>query len=447
MECRTASGPDCTSSTLVLQPASAAAVTFACSKADSFAVFELPSQFIMRAAHPVRLSVGTRSRVRCCSLASLSRKPQSFGTRIRSSATPGYTKLRVAQADVDTTTYTSGKEAEVNWNSLSYNKQYDEIFSKPLNVKQPVGKPSKGAQAQEAGSKKVLFSDVWAVARRPGLFSRALNSKDVQYTLFLGSMHALALLAPFTFSWPMLWLFVGSYLITGCLGITLSYHRQLSHKSFQTPKWLEYVLAYCGASAIQGDPIEWVSAHRYHHLHTDTPLDPHSPYEGFWWSHLGWLLDNQATMERIHLRTNASDLEAQPFYRFLRDTYTWHVAAQLAALYLLGGLPALVWGGALRLVWVYHITWFVNSASHCWGYQSYNTGDLSRNNWWVSLLAFGEGWHNNHHAFEFSARHGLEWWQFDVTWMVIKSLEAVGLASNVKLPSESQKARLAFPKA
>uniref|UniRef100_A0A1D1ZZP6 Fatty acid desaturase domain-containing protein n=1 Tax=Auxenochlorella protothecoides TaxID=3075 RepID=A0A1D1ZZP6_AUXPR len=121
-----------------------------------------------------------------------------------------------------------------------------------------------------------------------------------------------------------------------------------------------------------------------------------------------------------------------------------HATAQLAALFALGGLPALVWVGAVRLVVVYHITWFVNSAAHVWGSQSYRTGDLSRNNWWVGLLAFGEGWHNNHHAFEFSARHGLEWWQIDATWLVIRGLQSIGLATNVKLPSEAQKAKLAL---
>ena len=228
----------------------------------------------------------------------------------------------------------------------------------------------------------------------------------------------------------------------GCLGITLSFHRQLSHRSFSTPKWLEYALAYCGVLAVQGDPIEWVSSHRFHHLHCDTPLDPHSPYEGFWWSHAGWLLDHDATMVRVGARGNTGDMDAQPFYTWITRTYPWHVAAQFAALYAFGGLPAVVWGGALRVCWVYHITWFVNSVCHVWGKQAYDAGDLSRNNWWVGLLAFGEGWHNNHHAFEFSARHGLEWWQVDMTWGVVALLKALGLAKNVKLPSEKQKERL-----
>jgi len=364
-------------------------------------------------------------------------------------------QLRTRVAEASLAPASDGEESvEMNtkmaWGDLSYSKQYDELYrdrSAPLDIKRPIAKPSKAAQTAEDGATSVLFSDVKVTGKRPLFFGREWNATDLAYAGFLGGMHVLALAAPFTYSPAMVGLFFATYFVTGCLGITLSYHRQLSHRSFQTPKWLEYALAYCGILAVQGDPLEWVSSHRYHHLHTDTPLDPHSPYEGFWWSHMGWLLDNTATNERVYNRANAADMEAQPFYTWVQKTYVWHVVAQFAALFALGGLPAVVWGGALRLCWVYHITWFVNSASHVWGNQTYNTGDLSRNNWWVGLLAFGEGWHNNHHAFEFSARHGLEWWQLDMTWMVIKTLETLGLASNVKLPSERQKARLAFPAA
>lgn len=160
---------------------------------------------------------------------------------------------------------------------------------------------------------------------------------------------------------------------------------------------------------------------------------------------MGWLLDDKATQERVHDRSNASDMIKDPFYAHLAKHYVWHVVAQFALLYAFGGLPAVVWGGALRICWVYHITWFVNSAAHVWGYQPYNTGDLSRNNWWVGLLAFGEGWHNTHHCFEWSARHGLEWWEIDMTWGVVNLLQKLGLASKVRLPTEAQKARLANP--
>jgi len=328
---------------------------------------------------------------------------------------------------------------------LSYSKQYDEIFQLPLNTKQQVCKPDKAAQAAEPGCSKIPLSDVHAVGKRPLFAGREWQITDYTYAAVLGGLHLLACLAPATFSWPMFGLFMGMYFISGCLGITLSYHRQLSHRAFQTPKWLEYFFAYCGVLAVQGDPLEWVSSHRYHHLHTDTPLDPHSPYEGFWWSHAGWLLDNKATVARVHNRSNAAEMEQQPFYRFLRDTYAWHVVAQFVVLYACGGLPAVVWGGALRMVLVHHITWAVNSVSHCWGNQTYDTGDLSRNNLPIGILAWGEGWHNNHHAFEWSARHGLEPHQVDVTWGIIWAMEKLGLATKVKLPTERQKAAMAFP--
>lgn len=381
--------------------------------------------------------------------------------------------------------------------------------NKTLQKKQPVAKPDRSLQAREPGAARVPLSDVFTVPKTNSFFGRSWQKTDVVYGLFMLAMHVLCLLAPATYSPAAVAWFFASYFVTGCLGITLSFHRQLSHRAFQTPKWLEYAFAYCGVLAVQGDPIEWASSHRFHHLHCDTPLDPHSPYEGFWWSHAGWLLDHGATMERVGARGNTSDLDAQPFYRWVQKTYALHVAAQFAALWALGGLPAVVWAGALRICWVYHVslvrgcdgvfpffsyfclprsraalsllsfslsnspppppsslpsplslsisfsfllfpslqvTWFVNSVCHVWGSQTYDAGDLSRNNWWVGILAFGEGWHNNHHAFEFSARHGLERFQVDMTWMVIRALEVVGLATNVKLPTERQKARLLIKK-
>lgn len=302
------------------------------------------------------------------------------------------------------------------------------------------------ANLREEGRKnisrcRILLSDVTAVPRS-WVTDRTFAFNDFVYTAFIGAMHIGTLAAPFFFNWSALGIFSVMYFITGCLGITLSYHRQLSHKSFTTPKWLEYVLAYCGALAMQGDPAEWVSSHRHHHKHCDTPKDPHSPYEGFFWSHIGWILDHNTTITRVGDRSNAIDMYKQPFYKWISDTYVLHVAASFLALYALGGLPFVLWGGCVRTCWVYHVTWAVNSAAHVWGNQQYNTGDLSRNNWWVALLAWGEGWHNNHHAFEYSARHGLEWYQVDVTWGVVQLLKAFGLAKNIKLPSEVQREKL-----
>ena len=339
-------------------------------------------------------------------------------------------------------------EKPVYGGAISYSKEYDEMWTgSALNARKTVPKPDKHAQAEEPGAHRIFLSDVYVVPKRHIFFNREWASKDYAYGAFILSMHLLALFAPLTFSWPMVGAFMGLYFLTGCLGITLGYHRMLSHRSFTVPKWLEYVFAYCGVLAMQGDPAEWASTHRYHHKHCDTPLDPHSTYEGFWWAHFGWLLDTEATMNRVQDRSNVSDIMKDPFYAHLEKHYGWHVAASLGALYLIGGFPLLVWGGALRAVWVYHITWFVNSATHCWGYQDYDCGDLSKNNWWVGILAWGEGWHNNHHAYEFSARHGLENYQVDVTWGVIWLLSKLGLATNVKLPSEAQKDKLRIVKA
>eukprot|EP00245_Coleochaete_scutata_P005279 TRINITY_DN18721_c0_g1_i1.p1 TRINITY_DN18721_c0_g1~~TRINITY_DN18721_c0_g1_i1.p1 ORF type:complete len:412 (+),score=34.49 TRINITY_DN18721_c0_g1_i1:113-1348(+) len=296
----------------------------------------------------------------------------------------------------------------------------------------------------ESRGKSIWLSDVVPTKQRPYFLGRTWNKKDITYGSYMLAVHGLCLFAPATFSWNAFALFAGLYIITGMLGITLSFHRNLSHKSFKLPKWLEYTFAYCGVQAIQGPPLEWVSAHRFHHAHCDTEKDPHSPYEGFWHSHMGWLLDNETTDARVGKRSNIADLENDPFYNWIEKTYPFHPIGMAVLLYALGGFPYLVWGVAVRAVWVYHITWFVNSASHVWGNQKWNTGDLSRNNWWVAILAFGEGWHNNHHAFEYSARHGLEWWQVDMTWYVVRALEAVGLAKNVRLPRQDHMNKLAM---
>ena len=151
------------------------------------------------------------------------------------------------------------------------------------------------------------------------------------------------------------------------------------------PKWLEYLGAYAGTLAAQGSPIEWVSDHRYHHLHTETPLDPHSSYEGFWWSHMGWALDWKMGARRCP-RTNVAELQSQPFYVHLDKHLAWHLALHLVIMYALGGLPWVVWRMAGVTLW-YHATWLVNSASHIWGDQPYRTGDMSRNNALVGFLA------------------------------------------------------------
>ncbi|PRQ52695.1 putative acyl-CoA desaturase [Rosa chinensis] len=259
--------------------------------------------------------------------------------------------------------------------------------------------------------------------------------------------HCLALLGPFYFNWSAFCLAVALYFVTG-VGITLSFHRNLAHRSFKLPRWLEYSFAYCAVLSLQGSPIEWVSTHRIHHQFTDTWDDPHSPIKGFWYSHIGWLVDYHSrfgTPDTLEFK-NVGDLKKQWYYRFIHCTYPYHSVALGILLYAGGGLPFLVWGMGVRTVFLLHITFSINSICHIWGKQVWNTGDLSRNNWLLGLLAHGEGWHNNHHAFEYSARQGLEWWEIDTTWYVISFLEAIGLATDVKLPNEAHKKRKAFCK-
>lgn len=267
-----------------------------------------------------------------------------------------------------------------------------------------------------------------------------------KFSSFICVVHVLCLFAPSTFSWGALGAACVLSLLTGVFGVTLSYHRNLAHKSFKLPKYLEYLFAYFALQAYQGDPIFWVSTHRYHHKVTDTDRDPHSPIEGFMFSHIGWLYDFNKLAQKGASYNNVCDLTSQPYYKFLQKTMVLHASGLGMLLYMVGGFPYIVWGMGVRTVWGYHTTWAVNSICHTWGHQVWNTGDLSRNNWCLSLVTFGESWHNNHHAFEYSARHGLEWWQFDLTWYVIKILEYLGLATDVKLPSKKHMQRLSFEK-
>ena len=263
----------------------------------------------------------------------------------------------------------------------------------------------------------------------------------------LGVIHLGALCAfiPGTFSWRMIVLAIGLYYMTGAWGICLNFHRVLTHRSLRLWKPLEYVTAVLGVLAMQGGPIEWVSTHRAHHAHTDKEGDPHDIHRGLLWSHMEWLYrPNDARLSPAEQLRLAPDLVSDPFYRFLEKTAVlWTVALGLVLL-AIGGWSWVIWGVFVRIVFTYHITWLVNSAAHYTGYQTYRTGDRSTNNWWVALLAWGEGWHNNHHAFPFSARHGMRWFEIDATWWTIKVLAWLKLARDVKLPTPQMLQRLAI---
>ena len=242
-------------------------------------------------------------------------------------------------------------------------------------------------------------------------------------------------------------LLVGMYLITG-FGITIGFHRYFSHKSFDASKPMIFLLGFCGSMAMQGPIFWWVATHRCHHKHSDQDLDPHSPYapgdhgrfRGFWHAHMGWLFRPSTDPVDKYIR----DLKSQPMLcwldrNFLLVTFIGllipTVIGGLVTMSWLGALTGFLWGGPIRIMVEHHVTWSVNSICHIWGSQPYDSHDESRNNAIVGVLALGEGWHNNHHAFPTSARHGLRWWQFDSSWVLIRSMQSLGLVWNVRTPS------------
>jgi sn-1 stearoyl-lipid 9-desaturase len=254
--------------------------------------------------------------------------------------------------------------------------------------------------------------------------------------IFMAIIHLGAAIAflPQFFSWQGVGVALLLHWISGGLGITLCWHRMISHKSFQTPKWLEYFLAFCGALAAQGGIIRWVGLHRHHHLHSDENVDHHDSKKGLWWSHMGWMFREVPAESEVAKFTK--DLSSDPFYVFLDKYFLLLQIALGGLLFAIGSWPLVFWGVFARLALVYHCTWLVNSATHKFGYRTYETSDNSTNCWWVAITTYGEGWHNNHHAHQYSARHGMKWWEVDITWMTIRLLQIVGLAKDVKLAQE-----------
>ncbi|MDP1570846.1 MAG: fatty acid desaturase [Vicinamibacterales bacterium] len=222
--------------------------------------------------------------------------------------------------------------------------------------------------------------------------------------------------------------------VSGSLGIGMGYHRLLTHRGYKTPKWIEYILTICGTLALEGGPIFWVATHRIHHQFSDKEGDPHSPREGTYWAHMGWIFSGKAMHHDTHILARyVPDLSKDRFHVWLT---TWHWTPQVVvglALLAYGGLPYLLWGTFFRVTVGLHATWLVNSATHLWGSRRFMTRDDSTNNWWVALLTWGEGWHNNHHAHPVSARHGLAWYEIDLNYYGIKTLEFFGLAWDVKV--------------
>jgi len=252
----------------------------------------------------------------------------------------------------------------------------------------------------------------------------------------LAGLHIAAVAALFYFQWHYLAIAAVLHWVATGLGISMGYHRLHTHRSYRVPKAMEYFFAVCGTLSLQGGPIYWTATHRLHHQKSDQPGDPHSPLDGAWWSHIGWIVFSERNNEENKMVSRyAPDLSKDPFYRWL-NVYHWVPLAVLAVLLLvLGGMPLVLWAIAFRLVFGLHSTWLVNSATHMWGDRRFATRDDSRNIWWVALLTFGEGWHNNHHAHPTSARHGLAWYEFDPSWIQIRILKFFGVAKAIRVVS------------
>ena len=270
--------------------------------------------------------------------------------------------------------------------------------------------------------------------------SRWKNGLEWPAVIWIGTLHLGALAAPFYFSWVGLTVFAVMSWITGSLGICLGFHRLLTHSSFETYPPIRWMLALCGTLAGEGPPIMWVSVHRKHHRFSDQENDPHAPRDGAWWSHMNWMFPRYGKQHWAQLyRQYAPDLMKDRSLRLLDRSFLWLHLALAIGMFCAGwliwdvrtGISLVVWGMFLRLVYMLHVTWAVNSASHMWGYRNYETRDDSRNLWWVGLLAWGEGWHNNHHAFPRVARHGHRWWELDMSYMTIQLMRRLGLAWNV----------------
>jgi stearoyl-CoA desaturase (delta-9 desaturase) len=249
---------------------------------------------------------------------------------------------------------------------------------------------------------------------------------------FMLAFHVGAVVAFFFFTWKAAIAAAILWWISGSLGIGVGYHRLLTHRGYKTPKWLEYFLTICGTVALEGGPIFWVATHRIHHQFSDKEGDPHSPIDGKWWAHMGWILMGKSLHQDTQtLSRYVPDLAKSKFHVWITKYHYLPPVAILVLLYAIGGLPFFLVAGLLRTVLGLHSTWLVNSATHSWGSRRFRTRDLSTNSWWVAIFTFGEGWHNNHHAHPVSARHGLKWYEIDLNWYEIWALKKLGLARHV----------------
>jgi stearoyl-CoA desaturase (delta-9 desaturase) len=267
---------------------------------------------------------------------------------------------------------------------------------------------------------------------------RAAKAKDDGINWVTASVmvifHVLAVVALFFFTWTGFFVAIFLWWLSTSVGIGMGYHRLLTHRGYKIPRWLEYCLTVCATLALEGGPIFWVATHRIHHQFSDQDGDPHSPVEGTWWAHMGWILVGKSMHhDTSTLARYVPDLAKDKFYVWITKYHYVPLIAVGVILLAAGGWPVVLWGIFLRTVVGLQTTWLVNSATHSWGTRRYKTRDLSTNSLWVALLTWGEGWHNNHHAHPTSARHGLKWYEIDFNWYGIWMLNKLGLARDLRV--------------
>jgi fatty-acid desaturase len=261
-------------------------------------------------------------------------------------------------------------------------------------------------------------------------------------TIFMTLFHVGAIASLFFFTWKAFFVSIALWWVATSLGIGIGYHRLLTHRGYKTSKGVEYILTTCATLALEGGPIAWVATHRIHHQFSDHEGDPHSPRDGKWWAHMGWILMGRSMHHDTETLSHyVPDLAKDKFQIWITKFHYVPMIALAVLLLALGGLPFLLWGVFLRTVVGLHATWLVNSATHSWGKRRFATRDLSTNSWWVALLTWGEGWHNNHHAHPVSARHGMRWFEIDFNWYGIWMMKKMGLAREVYCARMNEKVR------
>lgn len=347
----------------------------------------------------------------------------------------------------------------------------DSRFSSDPGTQDPFAQPNQGAQQTErhvgSRSNKGKLSAHAEAGPKDAHAAYSAESEDIpasswRHKLAMSMAVSLPLVGFVTcivllwqvgwMGWLYLGLLVGGWLLTG-LGITIGFHRMLAHRSFKTYSWMRAFWLGLGSLAVEGSPLSWAAVHRRHHAHSDKPGDPHSPHvhEGGWWnalkgvvhSHVGWLFTGYwcslQTKKYVPDLLNDKIVVAMDRFYYVFVLMSLAIPTAIAGLVTMswqGALLGLLWGGLARIFITHHITWSINSLCHIFGSRPFVSKDLSRNNLLCGLLAHGEGWHNNHHAFPSSARHGLEWWQFDLSWLIICGMQRLGLAWDVRTPSE-----------